>query len=276
VKAKHNRGFGKRVALLASLVVVSLQLAGCVSRPAVLAEIAPGVHGRIFLPESSSPHPAVVILHGRGGLRPIYDEEARLLAEHGYVALVLDYYADVRPGALSETERVRRWKAWEDSLVSGIAYLRSRADVDGQRIGILGVSQGATLALTSVHRLAGIRAVVDYFGPHPARGSLSWLLGCDPPADLFDAMPPTLILHGSWDPVVPVGNSRKLRADLAARGRYVELCVFPRAFHALNDAGLGFSNSPRVAPEARARALRFVDQHLGPAEISGPSLARGD
>jgi dienelactone hydrolase len=200
-----------------------------------------------------------------GGLRSISTEEAEFFAAHGYVGLVLDYYEDVRWGGLTIADRAGRWNAWENSVVAAVALLRARPDVDPDRIVLCGISQGAALALTSAVRIEGVAAVIDYFGPHPHGWYVGGFFGrrTELAASFTDELPPVLILHGAWDPIVPASNSRRLLRQLEAAGRTVEVHVYPRTLHALNDAQSGLSRSTVVADDARARVFRFLETHVG-------------
>ncbi len=53
------------------------------------------ITGVVEFPQNEGPHPAVVLLHGAAGWHTKYALLAGLLADSGFVALALDYYADV-------------------------------------------------------------------------------------------------------------------------------------------------------------------------------------
>lgn len=241
-----------------------LTLTGCAHRSSRLPEIAPGVFGQLYLPSSPPPHPAVVVLHGSGGMRPAYHREAAFLADHGYAALVLDYYAEVRYGGFTSAERARRWQHWQASVRAALAYLAQRQDVDGARLGLVGFSQGAALAVTTA-TTPEVAAVVDYFGPNAAGWYVSRLMGYAPylPADYLDRLPPVLILHGARDTTVNISDSRELDAALRQRGKTVEFYAYPDGQHALNDPNRGSpAAAVEIARDARERALRFLNTYL--------------
>ena len=76
-----------------------------------------------------------------------------------------------------------------------------------------------------------------------------------PFAKLAANLPPTLILHGSQDRVVPVNEASNL-AKLLRRNR------IPHVLHIYRDSAHGFSGPD--AEDALMRAIGFLQQYLGP------------
>jgi uncharacterized protein len=82
-------------------------------------------------------------------------EEARMLARHGYGVLLLV----PRGQGTSEGDTVR-W-AGDTDLIAGAEYLKTRPDVDDDRIGAIGFSIGGEQLLEAAARSAAIKAVVS-------------------------------------------------------------------------------------------------------------------
>jgi pimeloyl-ACP methyl ester carboxylesterase len=82
-------------------------------------------------------------------------DEARMLIRHGYGVLLLDPRGQGR----SEGDTVR-W-AGDRDLLAAVDYLRSRGDVDPDRIGGFGFSVGGELLLEAAAQSAGLKAVVS-------------------------------------------------------------------------------------------------------------------
>jgi pimeloyl-ACP methyl ester carboxylesterase len=82
-------------------------------------------------------------------------EEARMLLKHGYGVLLLD----PRGQGNSEGDTVR-W-AGDRDLLAAVEYLRSRSDVDPNRIGGFGFSVGGEILLEAAARSTGFAAVVS-------------------------------------------------------------------------------------------------------------------
>ena len=78
--------------------------------------------GTLFLPESiSEPVPAMVLLHGSGGIKEGRElDYGRLLADHGIAAFVLDYY--LPRGVTPETDYMLKTVAVTEFDVVADAY----------------------------------------------------------------------------------------------------------------------------------------------------------
>jgi len=82
-------------------------------------------------------------------------DQARMLIRHGYGVLLLDPRGQGR----SEGDTIR-W-AGDRDLIGGVEYLRSRYDVDPDRIGGFGFSVGGELLLEAAAQSSGLKAVVS-------------------------------------------------------------------------------------------------------------------
>lgn len=114
-----------------------------------------GLVGRFYEPaQSGRRHPAVIVLGGSGG-GGVPDRIAPLLASRGYAVLALAYFGvEPLPPKLSEVPL--------EYFQRGIGWLRARPSVDGERLGVLGVSKGGELALLLGSMFPELKAVVGY------------------------------------------------------------------------------------------------------------------
>ena len=85
----------------------------------------------------------VILLHGYGGSRTAVTFHAEQLSQVGYGVLAYD----LRASGESDGS-IRSW-GWADvrDLEGALAYLRSRSEVDMNRVGIVGISIGGQIAL---------------------------------------------------------------------------------------------------------------------------------
>jgi len=99
---------------------------------------------------------AVILLHGYGANRVEMARRAAVLARHGYGVLLYDQRAS------GESEGELRSFGWADvdDVPAALEFLDGRDDVDPERVGILGFSQGGQIALRAAARSDRIRAVV--------------------------------------------------------------------------------------------------------------------
>jgi uncharacterized protein len=107
--------------------------------------------GTLTLPEGSGPHPAVVLISGSGaqnrdeelfGFRPfaILAEE---LSEAGVAVL---RYDDRGIGGSTTGTADDTSETYAGDVRAGIEFLKTRPEIDGERIGLLGHSEGAIIA----------------------------------------------------------------------------------------------------------------------------------
>lgn len=104
-----------------------------------------------------APHaPVVILTHGTPGNRVDMVPRAAFLFDHGYNVLLFDFqsYGESQ-GAFSTLGMVES----EDVLAS-ITYLRSLPDTDDSKIGVLGLSMGATAAVLASSQTSDILALV--------------------------------------------------------------------------------------------------------------------
>ena len=141
--------------------------------PATVQVHEAGVHGTFITPDGAGPHPGVVALSGSGGGVPAWWGE--LLAPLGVAVLAAAYFGvPPLPAALCEIplETVARAGEW----------LQRRPEVRSGRVGLVGGSKGAEMAL--------LAATVwpDLFGPVAAvaPSSVAWF-GVDLTGAVADA-----------------------------------------------------------------------------------------
>jgi dienelactone hydrolase len=116
--------------------------------------------GRLFIPPGRGPHPVVIVLSGSGGGFDL--DKAAVLSRHGCATLALAYFG-IAP--------LPTWlhRIPLEYFEAVLAWLDVQPEINSQRVGILGVSRGAELALLLGSTLPQIRAIVAY-----APSSVAW------------------------------------------------------------------------------------------------------
>lgn len=114
-----------------------------------------GLVGRLFTPPGGAQGRALLVVGGSNGGLSWSQEVAALLAAHGHTALALAYFG--LPTLPATLDRVPL-----EYFERALAWLAARPGVDGQRIGVCGVSRGGELALLLGATFPSIRAVVAY------------------------------------------------------------------------------------------------------------------
>jgi len=111
------------------------------------------LHGVLLLPNSTGPHPGVLVVGGSEGGMPL--RKAAWLASRGYAALALAYfrYDDLPP--LLEAIPLEYFS-------SGLAWMVQRPEISGDRVAVVGTSRSGELALQLGSMFPEIKAVVAY------------------------------------------------------------------------------------------------------------------
>lgn len=199
----------------------------------------------VFEPKGDGKHPAVLIFHGAGGMQiggPAFLETSRRLAGAGYVAMVVHYFDRTGTSRADGDAMAQHYRTWMDTLADAIAYAKARPDVDPDRVGLVGFSLGAYLALSEASRNEGVAAVAEYFGGLPRELAAG-----------LTKMPPTLILHGDADSVVPVSEAKALEKLLTEKMLPFEIQIYVGAGH-------GFTGE--TGQDAFRRVQAFLDKHV--------------
>jgi carboxymethylenebutenolidase len=235
-----------------------------------------------FEPAAPGKYPAVLLLHSLDGLENacgfVYRLAAEKCAARGYVVLLVHYFDRTGTGAkelpalrepflrwakgqrLQDDERqtsAAHFEAWTDAVRDAVRYARARPNVDGTRVGLVGFSLGAFLALSvAAEEDLEIAAVVDFFGglPEERRARLRKL-------------PPALILHGDQDQTVPVREARLLADWLTAHGSPGEVKVYAGVDHVFLKPRGGLDRE--ALRDAQERTAAFLERHLKKAELEG-------
>jgi dienelactone hydrolase len=222
---------------------------------------------RLFLPPPSAdspapaPHPVVIVLGGSGGGFDL--DKAAVLSRHGFATLALAYFGT--PPLPAWLHRVPL-----DYFEAALAWLAAQPELDMQRLGVLGVSRGAELALLLGATFPQIRSVVAY-----APSSVAWAAaGRDKETG---EIIPSWTWRGEPMPFAPL----PLRGFMLRSAIPVVLLRRPVVFRNLFLAGL----RNRAAVERAAIPVEKIagpillisggDDHLWPAaEMSEAILAR--
>jgi carboxymethylenebutenolidase len=196
----------------------------------------------VYKPDDSERHPAVILLHGSSGIHSLIPgpipRYAKTLAHDGIVALVVHYFDATGDYTVDDSEEKANYFRWAGVVKDAVTWARGRPDVISGRVGLLGHSLGAWLAVGAAALDRRIDRIV-LFGA-----------GLEPfLADRIRRMPPTLIFHGDEDDVVPLADASRLAEFLQSHGWRVNLRVFHGEGHSFSDA---------AAADALAQTARFL------------------
>lgn len=231
---------------------------------------------------TATPAPAVVLLHGCGGT---YDRRgelseraldyARLLNARGMHALVLDSLTPRGEKQLCTqrigTRRITQANRRLDAL-GAIDWLAHRPDVDAQRIGLMGWSNGGSTVLAALN----LRHAEVASAPLQPAFAVAFYPGCE--AELkrgFETRTKLLMLVGEADDWTPAAPCHELAR--ATGGTAPEIEGYAGAYHGFDSAakvrwrqdvpngvnpgqGVHVGGDAAALAASRERLLRFLAQ----------------
>jgi dienelactone hydrolase len=184
-------------------------------------------------PDGTSPLPAVVLLHGCAGNPRRLDERwGKRIAGWGYVTLALDRFG---PRGIENACTGGAPIDMAFDAYRALTYLVQQPFVDGERVVLLGFSQGGWLTLASLER-----GVIEQTARHKFRAGIAFY----PPCKGFkgNMTVPTLILIGASDDWTPAEDCRDMVEGRDGFGISREkglgvpakLVIYPGAYHAFD------------------------------------------
>lgn len=156
----------KKVMMLAGLVALSSHMAAATvsSIDVTYRNGELNLAAELLLPESSEPLPTAIIVQGSGSSdrRNRWSRDiADALLSAGVAVLLTDKRGS---GASQGSWQTASFDDLAADALAGVAYLRSRDDVDSERIGIVGLSQGGQVVAVAAARSEQIAFVVNVSG----------------------------------------------------------------------------------------------------------------
>ncbi len=243
-----------------------------------------------FKPQTAGRHPAIVMLHGRGGpyssnvnkdctlvsraspsacdasgLSKRHMMWGQYWAERGYIALLpdsfgprgkahgFDRFTHDDPDRADVNEKTVRPLDAEGAL----GWLRKQGNVVPNRIFLQGWSNGGSTALNVLQRqgakTSGYRAALAFYP------------GCGPKALLAPDLAtsaPVILLLGSDDEEVSPARCQELAQRSTAAGAKIDVVLYPGATHGFDDPGSqrqSVAGNRAALEDAMKRAIVFVE-----------------
>ena len=273
---------------LVAVVIGGALSSGCagslVTLPVKFPNMTPGapqeIAATLVRPAGEGPFPAVVQLHGCEGLKAESYRWARWLADHGYVALVVDSFGprrvngDCRSGPDEPPITARL-----DDAFGALRYLQSQPYVRRDRIGTIGWSQGGVYAMAVINgpsleraKKRGVELPPDGF----AAGIGVYPGGCFSLVN-EQVVRPLLVLIGGADDWTPAEKCAEMVNAMKSRGADATIVIYPGAYHYFDVEGQrlevlaevendtkpgGFGATVSYQPEAAADAYHQVEVFL--------------
>jgi pimeloyl-ACP methyl ester carboxylesterase len=225
---------------------------------------------------SEEPSPTLIFVHGLGSNREGLLDQAKLLYDHGYGALLLD----LRNHGQSQGEITTLGYEEVFDIEGAVEFLMDQPAVDSNRIGLVGQSLGGAVVIRAAARIPQVKATVAesafssiednisqgvreltglppfpfaplviWFGEREAEAKIQLVRPID---DLAQISPRAIMfIHGEKDALVNVSNSQRL----------YEAAMEPKALYIIPNAGHG--GLVEADPEEFEKQIfTFLDEHL--------------
>jgi dienelactone hydrolase len=174
--------------------------------------------------------PAMVIVHGSGGIMGNDDRWTRELNDRGVATLLLDGFTPRGiVSAATDQSQLGNLTMIHDAY-RALELLAKHPRIDASRIGIMGGSRGGRVALyASLKRFQRMHGRADLgFATYLGFYTPCWAKYIDD-EDVSDR--PIRLFHGADDDYVPVAPCRSYVERLRRRGKDVQLTEYPGAYH---------------------------------------------
>src|SRR4051812_43887499 len=245
------------------------------------------ITGYLYKPEGTGPFPAVIGLHGCGGLlrdgavNPLHGAWGERLSKEGYLVLLPDSFGSRGHGDLCAVQPVSARPVQPSREIprdnyGALAYLRSRPDVKPNSIAILGQSFGAA---STFYTIAEGARPKELAAEQDFRAGIAFYPACQQFLALEPKWKPrqaVLFLMGEADNFTPPAPCKELLNAAGASGApRIEAHWYAGAYHAFDHPNLpervltnvklppdGHSPTVGSNPEARADAIVKVKAFL--------------
>lgn len=187
------------------------------------------IYGYLFLPSSLTPGsriPAVVLVHGSGGVREGREGFwGREFASSGIAALAIDSFAPRGVGSTVEDQsKVSNAQMARDAF-GAFAYLSKHGSIDAARVAVMGMSKGGAVAMQTADEREW-KAAGAPFAAH-----IPLYPGCSLQYRNPKMRAPMLVLIGAEDDYTGVKSCAEYVSRISAGGGQVELKTYEGAHH---------------------------------------------
>ncbi len=204
--------------------------------------------------------PGVLVVHEWWGHNEHVRNQARRLAEAGYVGFALDLYGKGKVTGHPKEAEAFMQEAMKDPaalaarFTAAIDQLKQDSHVDPEKIAALGYCFGGAVALEMVRSGADLDAVVTFHG----------LLATKSPAKPGQVKARILVFTGDEDPMVPAAQVAAFETEMKNANITYRVVHFPNARHAFTNpdaakAGMDALHYDRSADrESWTKTLAFL------------------
>jgi dienelactone hydrolase len=241
------------------------------------------IAGELRIPKPGTDRlPAVVFVHGAGGIGFNYGMWAGELNKAGFATFVADSFTGRGiTNTIADPAQLSPYAKMNDAFAA-LAVLAKHPRIDPDKIAIMGFSNGAVPSLyASMDRFqrahapqgAGFAAYIGFYAP------------CNTAMidDEKVSQKPIRLYHGVADDWVPIGPCRDYVARLKKAGANIDVVEYPGAYHLFDNQAIAGTVRNAQAP-TEYRKCRFEERPQGviinsdtgqPASLNDLCIERG-
>jgi dienelactone hydrolase len=197
--------------------------------------------GRLFLPDGEQTRPAILVAHEANGLGEHTLEQARRLADLGYVAFAMDYHGSARADTDAEMMRRLEYLGSHPAVMREIGQAALRAllaepRTDPAKVAAIGNCYGAVMVLELARDGADVKAVIGF---HPGSADHD-------PADSRNITGKVLVCIGAEDPWMPAKERLALEEEMRAAGVDWQMNIYGGAKHSFTNPAADHAGMPEI------------------------------
>jgi len=181
----------------------------------------PGIEliGHLFRPTINTPRPAVIILVSADGLQPSHLKWAKLIADWGYVALVIDSFRSRGGTGATDTPSV----GMPADAMNGARYLKGLDFVNDEEISLFGFSMGASRLFSILGKTGENKSAEGTF-----KSGIAFYRNCISDVAL---QVPFLVFAGDMDDLMSLGSCEAALNEAPKYENDISLTVYPGVTH---------------------------------------------
>ena len=232
---------------------------GTVEYPNIMGDIE--LEGELELPEKMTGKvPAMIIAHGSAGIDDRENDWADFFRANGIASFVIDYF-----GPRGIDKYSSRQPSPTTDVTEALKILSTHPKIDPDRIGVIGFSRGAHLAVKSAELDAswgGGHVLAAHVGLYPTCQRISVTEG--------GSEAPVLVLVGTEDSYTKPEYCDRFAKNAKDAGRDVKVIVYEGAYHAWDGSYSGswyhqaakqqveFREDSKITDQSRKDVLEFL------------------
>jgi dienelactone hydrolase len=201
------------------------------------------LHAQLYRPAGDGPFPAVIALHGCGGLggqsEPVqsrYRDWAEQLLKTGHAVLLPDSYGsrELGPQCHAKERRVLARRERVADVNASRQWLLQQNWIARDRISLIGWANGASAVMWAVRPQSLTRGIQSDF-----RSAIAFYPDCRVSSGLgWSTRVPTLLLIGAQDDISSPSACRQAVEGARGRSALAQIVVYPGAAHDFDRANL--------------------------------------